>query len=187
MKILIFIAYLCGVFFVPLLPAFSLYKSLPSRTSVRGPFKGLKINLQGAFGGYFLLVLLAFSFAFFILTPSNPQCEVWKVTGMIQTKSTDPNTADVSADLVGTEIKEEPCAYLIDSEGKFEIMVTAMPDIEGTIKFPGLIFNRDGYTRWVLGLNTADRIVSEEAKTITLKHPIVLTKLKEEMVPIWNW
>jgi hypothetical protein len=44
---------------LPLIPAFILYKFLPSKTAVKGPFKGLNINLTGAFGGYFLLVLIS--------------------------------------------------------------------------------------------------------------------------------
>jgi hypothetical protein len=53
------IANLSTVLLIPLLPAFILYRFLPSKTAVKGPFKGLTINLTGAFGGYFLLVLIA--------------------------------------------------------------------------------------------------------------------------------
>jgi hypothetical protein len=44
---------------LPLVPAFIIYKFLPSKTVVKGPFKGLNINLTGAFGGYFLLVIIS--------------------------------------------------------------------------------------------------------------------------------
>jgi hypothetical protein len=47
---------------IPLLPAFLLYRVLPSKTIVSGPFAGLKIDLGGAFGGYFLLVLVGLWF-----------------------------------------------------------------------------------------------------------------------------
>lgn len=53
------IANLSAVLLIPLLPAFILYKFLPSKTAVKGPFKGLTVNLTGAFGGYFLLVIIA--------------------------------------------------------------------------------------------------------------------------------
>lgn len=43
---------------IPMIPALILYAVLPSRATVSGPFKGLNIRLQGAFGGYFLLVLV---------------------------------------------------------------------------------------------------------------------------------
>ncbi len=54
------ISVLAAVILIPLAPAFILYKLLPSKASVKGPFKGLDLNLQGAFGGYFVLVLVAF-------------------------------------------------------------------------------------------------------------------------------
>ncbi len=56
------ILYLLAGFLIPLIPAYILYKTLPAQTSVSGPFKGLTINLSGAFAGYFLLVLIAFAF-----------------------------------------------------------------------------------------------------------------------------
>lgn len=54
-----FVYLLAAVMLLPLIPAFLLYKFLPSKTSVSGPFKGLNLKLTGAFGGYFLLVLTA--------------------------------------------------------------------------------------------------------------------------------
>ena len=53
------LAILTFVILLPLLPAFVLYKTLPSKASVKGPFKGLDIRLQGAFGGYIVLVMIA--------------------------------------------------------------------------------------------------------------------------------
>ncbi|MBC7746146.1 MAG: hypothetical protein H7096_13705 [Flavobacterium sp.] len=65
------ILYLIAGFLVPLIPAYILYKTLPAETSVSGPFEGLKVNLSGAFGGYFLLVLIAFAFSYKLLNDSN--------------------------------------------------------------------------------------------------------------------
>ena len=59
--------HLSTVLIVPLLPAFILYKFLPSKTMVTGPFKGLNLNLTGAFGGYFLLVLISIGLTHFVL------------------------------------------------------------------------------------------------------------------------
>jgi len=50
---------LAGVLLIPLVPAFVLYWMLPSKASVVGPLKGLNVNLQGAFAGYFALFLVA--------------------------------------------------------------------------------------------------------------------------------
>src|SRR5258708_14853061 len=62
-----FLYILAAVLLLPLIPAFLLYKFLPSRTSVGGPFKGLNIKLTGAFGGYFLLVITAIGVFFPLL------------------------------------------------------------------------------------------------------------------------
>jgi hypothetical protein len=59
--------HLATVLLVPLFPAFILYKFLPSKTMINGPFKGLNLNLTGAFGGYFLLVLVSIGLTHFVL------------------------------------------------------------------------------------------------------------------------
>jgi len=69
-----FIYLLAAILILPLIPAFLLYKFLPSRTNVSGPFKGLNIKLTGAFGGYFLLVLTAIAVFFPLL--KNDQAKV---------------------------------------------------------------------------------------------------------------
>src|SRR5256885_13971987 len=67
-----FIYLLTAMLLLPLIPAFLLYKFLPSKTSVSGPFKGLNLKLTGAFGGYFLLVLTAIG-VFFPLLKNDQQ------------------------------------------------------------------------------------------------------------------
>ncbi len=62
------ILYLLANFLIPLIPAYILYKTLPAQTSVSGPFKGLNLNLSGAFAGYFLLVLISFGFTLKLMT-----------------------------------------------------------------------------------------------------------------------
>lgn len=55
---------IAGVLLIPLIPAFVIYKFLPSKTVVKGPFKGLDVNLTGAFSGYFLLVIISLGFTY---------------------------------------------------------------------------------------------------------------------------
>src|ERR1700716_3283566 len=69
-----FLYVLAAVLLLPLVPAFLLYKFLPSKTSVSGPFKGLNLKLTGAFGGYFLLVLTAIGVFFPLL--KNDQAKI---------------------------------------------------------------------------------------------------------------
>lgn len=70
----VFVYLLAAILLLPLVPAFLLYKFLPSRTNVSGPFKGLSIKLTGAFGGYFLLVLTAVAVFFPLL--KNDQAKI---------------------------------------------------------------------------------------------------------------
>ncbi len=46
---------------VPLVPAVILYKMFEQKTVVTGPFKGLRLDLSGAFAGYFLVLLVCSS------------------------------------------------------------------------------------------------------------------------------
>ena len=69
-----FIYVLAALLLLPLIPAFLLYKFLPSKTNVTGPFKGLNLKLTGAFGGYFLLVVTAIGVFFPLL--KNDQAKV---------------------------------------------------------------------------------------------------------------
>jgi hypothetical protein len=69
-----FVYVLAAVLLLPLIPAFLLYKFLPSKTNVSGPFKGLTLKLTGAFGGYFLLVLISVGVFFPLL--KNDQAKV---------------------------------------------------------------------------------------------------------------
>jgi hypothetical protein len=65
---------------LPLVPAWVMFKLLPSKAAVTGPFKGLKINLSGAFAGYFLIFvsLLGIRGSF-----EGPTYQTWTVTGQI--------------------------------------------------------------------------------------------------------
>jgi hypothetical protein len=59
-----FLLILVTLFLLPLIPAFLLYKFLPSKSTATGPFKGLNLKLSGAFAGYFILLLFASGITF---------------------------------------------------------------------------------------------------------------------------
>lgn len=59
MSIVNTVVLLSVVVLLPLIPAFLLYKYLPSKTIAEGPFKGLNVHLTGAFAGYFLTFITA--------------------------------------------------------------------------------------------------------------------------------
>lgn len=76
---------LAAILLIPMAPAFVLYKFLPSTISVAGPFKGLNIRLTGAFGGYFVLVILASTY-FNVQEREkvSPVYEEWTIEGAIR-------------------------------------------------------------------------------------------------------
>lgn len=78
---LVNLAYILVELLVPIVPAFLFHRFLPGNTFVKGPLQGLKINLTGAFAGYFLLFFLIY------LAPRPTSSEVWKVIGKISPDS----------------------------------------------------------------------------------------------------
>jgi hypothetical protein len=74
---------------LPLIPAYVMFRLLPSKAAVTGPFKGLRIDLSGAFAGYFLIFisLIAIRGSFV-----GPTFETWTVTGQIVRPDIPANT-----------------------------------------------------------------------------------------------
>jgi hypothetical protein len=70
-------------FFLPIIPAFLFFKLLPNTAIVGGPFKGLKINLGGAFAGYFLLFITAVPFMNRLIILKSDEYQVWQIKGAI--------------------------------------------------------------------------------------------------------
>ncbi|MBM9596264.1 hypothetical protein [Roseitranquillus sediminis] len=57
------------VVLVSLVPAWILYRILPSTSVVTGPFKGFDLNLTGAFAGYFIIMIFGASILMFYVKP----------------------------------------------------------------------------------------------------------------------
>ncbi len=82
---------IAGIVLIPMIPALILYAVLPSQATVSGPFKGLNIRLQGAFGGYFLLVLVVVGVVVErrlsetrLSANLYPKYETWEVVGFVK-------------------------------------------------------------------------------------------------------
>ena len=125
---------------LPLTPAYILYKALPAKTKVSGPFQGLNIQLSGAFGGYFLLVLVIIGFISSRPGPPDPRYQVWKVTGKMKfDKSwTDAEKEKVQLSLI-------PGNQRIYANGDFEMLMALEVAEGGKLKFPKLLLRQDGY------------------------------------------
>lgn len=75
-------AILAGMVLLPLIPAFLLFKLLPNTAVVGGPFHGFRIDLSGAFGAYFVLLVLILSTKNSVWDPP-PAYQVWTVKGIV--------------------------------------------------------------------------------------------------------
>jgi hypothetical protein len=164
---------------LPLTPAYILYKALPAKTRVAGPFKGLNIQLSGAFGGYFLLVLVIVGFISTRPQRIDPRYEVWKLRGKMNFDSTwtDAQKQNLQLSLI-------PGNQRIYPDGSFEMLVA--PEIaEGSkLKFPKLMIRQDGFQIVTIDLDNAEppiygqlvQTVSKDfrSKDVEVKTPIEL-------------
>lgn len=185
--------HLSTVLIVPLLPAFILYKFLPSKTMVTGPFKGLNLNLTGAFGGYFLLVLISIGLTHFVLknqlteelktsrtTADNLTMQIaelnkniakernkyrnWQIIGELDSRS--PESTKIFVD-------EENIS--INALGQFKANLILRTDDNNKIKLPWAVcfFNQsEGYN--VIDLSQK-AIVDSSGMKIQIKDKIKLT------------
>lgn len=129
------IIYLSVAVLLPLIPAFLLFKALPSGSDVEGPWRGLKIKLGGAFGGYFLLLITIFGFS-----KTLPSYEVWTVRGQLEFSD---GGGVLDENLVRFILK--PPRIAVYPDGTFDIPVFALPDPSGSPRLPVLIVEQAGY------------------------------------------
>jgi hypothetical protein len=147
---------------LPLIPAYLLFRLLPSEGSVEGPWHGLKIKLGGAFAAYFLLVVTVLAFSRML-----PQYEVWTVQGEIRLADGEqfhPQMVSFSVDPPGSTPKPN---------GFFSLELLAKPNNAGDPELPWLIVDHPGYKSGVLYVEKAGRR-SLSARSIVLTEPIVL-------------
>lgn len=129
---------------LPITPAYILYRALPSEAKVSGPFKGLNIQLSGAFAGYFLLVLLIFGYHY--SQPKKSQYEVWEVRG--QLKATPGASAKE-----GAVLSLLPSTVNVDANGQFDVLIATTPGLNGGLKFPKLHIEHPDYQTVDIDLN----------------------------------
>jgi hypothetical protein len=77
------ITYSCLIILLPIIPSLILYLAIPSQKSeVEGKYQGLNIKLKGAFGSYFILVLMLFGFVA-TRVATDHKFEYWTIEGVI--------------------------------------------------------------------------------------------------------
>lgn len=143
---------------LPVIPAYLLYKLLPAKTTVTGPFKGLNIKLSGAFSGYFLVLLIVFAYLTMIfnsnvkqLAKENDQLKSlyspWIMEGAVRTEN--PEITKLFIDTKNVHFQ---------STGRFTANLLLKKNKE-SFDLPGAIciFNRKGvYKVLNLSINSDD-------------------------------
>ena len=178
--------YMCAVLLVPIIPAYLIYRVLPSDLTVSGPFNGLTVKLTGAFAGYFLLVVVASGFAYHAMTPAKPTYEVWEIVGKVEPRDAPAYADGGAADAIGTTIGIRPPTFMIGSTGEFSMTVIVKPGhVEGQRHFPTLEFVRSGYEAVIMPLGPAGDVeVDEQSKLVRFKKAVPLNRLKTKQVEL---
>jgi hypothetical protein len=162
---------------LPLLPAFILFKFLPSTGDVSGPLKGLNVKFGGAFGAYLVVFL-----ALLAIRPQDlKHYHTWKVVGHIelaQAKDEEPpNIHDVVVRVV-------PPHLAVMNGGTFAFDIPVLEDDQGNLDFPDLQLDLRSYQGITVPLSKrkdkpygsidVKPAYDEKAKTITIQAPITL-------------
>jgi hypothetical protein len=156
------LVYIALVVLLPMVPAITLFKLLPSRAAVKGPFKGLKINLGGAFAAYFIVLLLLLGV---FRTP--PQTQSWVVKGKVHFSDQGNEVAEAVRQTVRFSLIPPP--ERVRTRGDFDIRVCT-----NTSDLPDLRVEASGYqpvTRSV-EINSIDR----KRQTVNITEPFELRR-----------
>jgi hypothetical protein len=130
-------AALCFVILLPIVPAFILFKILPSTGSVKGTLQGMEIKLGGAFSGYFAVVVLVLAnHAYLMPMPlaPPPPYQVWYVTGQVTDESGQPiDPLDITKIYVSP-----PSIDMEQAPGTFALKSYSFPGPDGKYIYPTL-------------------------------------------------
>jgi hypothetical protein len=140
------------IILVPVVPSYLLFRLLPEKAVVTGPFKGLRIDLSGAFAGYFLifLVLIGVRGSF-----QSTTYQEWVVTGQIVLPD-DPASIYIDPRYVTLSVP----SMRSDWDGNFTMDFVTTSD--GQFDFPHLYINYPGYQAETFWLGPKDRNVRNE-------------------------
>ncbi|HEX8844149.1 MAG TPA: hypothetical protein VF791_05875 [Pyrinomonadaceae bacterium] len=185
--------YIAVAVLVPLIPAYILYRTLPAQASLGGPFKGLNLQLSGAFAGYFVLVLVVFGFVYSrprqcpAVTPCPPpdvlKSTVYNVEGQIAVGG-QMNVKEIALSL-------QPPERTVESNGHFAFDIPVKPGQAGESEYLSLLINYPEYEQETIDLREKPPSFFKQlyhihydknARKIYIEEPIILRK-KEAAPP----
>ncbi len=118
------ITYSCLIILLPIIPSLILYIAIPTQENeVEGQYQGLNIKLTGAFGSYFLLVIMLLGFITTRVVTEH-KFEYWTVEGrIIKDGIEDPRQVTFSI---------QPPIRQVTTDGRF--VIEDVPISKGEIK-----------------------------------------------------
>jgi len=130
---------------LPVFPAYLLFKALPSTAIVKGPLQGLNLDLSGAFGGYFALILTLIA-SHSVWSPAGGK--VWYIDGLVVDESGNPMPA-----LETTQVKVNPAPVNITGSGAFHVEFTTAVGNTGDPVYPSLTIGVANYLEEPISLD----------------------------------
>lgn len=168
---------------VPIVPAYLLFRILPSTGNVQGTFKGMEIKLGGAFAGYFVLVCLIIAELPKIKEVVNPSpTQVWEVEGQL----VDENGEGIQP-LERKDITFQPDSLNLNPNGWFKItFATQLTRTAAGVEFPRLNLGHDGYKDMSvdLGPPPPKTDLGAQAKRDEINHLIILKSASLKKLPV---
>jgi hypothetical protein len=139
---------LCTIILLPIVPAYLLFRILPSTAELSGPFQGMEIKLGGSFAGYFALVLLVI----FSMPKWHPPkaYEVWQVEGRLVDAdggSPVPQPLDIK------DVGSVPPLVQFVPDGSFKMYFVPIPGQAGGVAYPTIIVGHDKYSTMTIPLD----------------------------------
>lgn len=154
---------------LPLIPAFILFKALPSRAVVKGPLAGMNVSLGGAFGGY--VALTVFIATYFATSMPHSGPVQWRIKGKLKMAEGDRPIVLVSM---------RPPVLEVGEDNRFDFKIP----IANPEEPPKLVFEANGYIKHAVELTGPDGKIGGEyqprmykdTNTIVLEKDVELTK-----------
>ena len=168
---------------LPVIPAYLLFATLPGHAAVRGPLKGFKINLSGAFAGYFAILLLLLAFPSVWKPGPASGIRRWVVRGRI----VNPDGSPVQP-LDPKNVTLSPPTLEVGSDGNFTVSFAATPTEDGEgVVFPDLVVAADGCKPQTihLGPNYWTGLAAEVRQERERTHVIRLDDIKLDGLPAY--
>ncbi|HEX5654578.1 MAG TPA: hypothetical protein VFX58_15985 [Chitinophagaceae bacterium] len=173
--------YLLAWFILPLIPAFLLFKFLPSVGNLEGPFKGMQLKFGGAFAGYLVLFVVSKGVTESWMKKADTTEEVWTIKGDIVSRDD------------RFDVREDKPQFQIDPQGQrfqmrcFDVKVVATADAKGYLSFPLLTLSAYNYKQCPLPVldfdKTKKNIDTAHYTIVDYRSRIIKLKNKLELVP----